>query len=29
VLPPGHGQKQDVVKDPAWIAVAEMLVRKL
>ncbi|MCH2488036.1 MAG: helix-turn-helix transcriptional regulator [Erythrobacter sp.] len=29
VLPPGHGQKQEVVKDPAWIAVAEMLVRKL
>ena len=29
VLPPGHGQKQEVVKDPPWIAVAEMLVRKL
>ena len=29
VLPPGSGQKQQVVDDPAWIAVAEMLVRKL
>ena len=29
VLPPGHGQKQEVVSDPAWIAVAEMLVRRL
>ncbi|MCR2832918.1 helix-turn-helix transcriptional regulator [Parerythrobacter lacustris] len=29
VLPPGMGQKQIVVDDPAWIAVAEMLVRKL
>lgn len=29
ILPPGHGQKQDVVRDPAWIAVAEMLVRRL
>lgn len=29
VLPPGIGQKQQVVDDPAWIAVAEMLVRKL
>lgn len=29
VLPPGSGQKQQVVEDPAWIAVAEMLVRKL
>lgn len=29
VLPPGMGQKQIVVDDPAWIAVAEMLVRRL
>ncbi|MBX7495674.1 helix-turn-helix transcriptional regulator [Qipengyuania sp. 6B39] len=29
VLPPGHGEKQQVVDSPAWIAVAEMLVRKL
>ncbi|UVI38527.1 helix-turn-helix domain-containing protein [Qipengyuania spongiae] len=29
ILPPGHGQKQDVVRDPAWIAVAEMLIRRL
>lgn len=29
VLPPGAGQKQQVVDDPPWIAVAEMLVRKL
>ncbi|MFN6934981.1 MAG: helix-turn-helix domain-containing protein [Tsuneonella sp.] len=29
VLPTGAGQKQQVVEDPAWIAVAEMLVRKL
>ena len=29
VLPPGQGQKQDVIRSPAWIAVAEMLVRKL
>ncbi len=29
VLPPGAGQKQQVVEDPSWIAVAEMLVRKL
>ncbi len=29
VLPPGQGQKQDVIKSPAWLAVAEMLVRKL
>lgn len=29
VLPPGAGQKQQVVESPAWIAVAEMLVRKL
>ncbi len=29
ILPPGAGQKQQVVGDPPWIAVAEMLVRKL
>jgi transcriptional regulator with XRE-family HTH domain len=29
VLPTGAGQKQLVVDDPAWIAVAEMLVRSL
>ena len=29
VLPPGSGQKQQVVESPAWIAVAEMLVRQL
>lgn len=29
ILPPGAGQKQQVVDDPAWIAVAEMLVRRL
>lgn len=29
VLPVGAGQKQQVVEDPAWVAVAEMLVRKL
>jgi len=29
LLPPGIGQRQIVVDKPAWIAVAEMLVRKL
>ena len=29
VLPPGSGQEQIVIDAPAWIAVAEMLVRKL
>ena len=29
VLPPGLGEKQQVVDSPAWIAVAEMLVRRL
>lgn len=29
ILPPGHGEKQQVVDTPAWIAVAEMLVRRL
>ncbi len=29
ILPPGAGQKQQVVDNPPWIAVAEMLVRQL
>ena len=29
LLPPGIGQRQIVIDNPAWIAVAEMLVRKL
>ncbi len=29
ILPPGLGQKQQVVDKPAWIGVAEMLVRAL
>lgn len=29
ILPPGAGSKQVVVDNPAWIAAAEMLVRKL
>ncbi|WP_265563673.1 helix-turn-helix domain-containing protein [Sphingomicrobium arenosum] len=29
ILPPGPGARQQVVKDPAWIAVAETLVRSL
>lgn len=29
ILPPGHGEKQQVVDNPPWIAVAEMLVRSL
>jgi hypothetical protein len=29
ILPPGHGEKQEVVNDPPWIGVAEMLVRRL
>lgn len=29
VLPPGIGQRQMVIENPAWLAVAEMLVRKL
>ena len=29
ILPPGAGQKQQVVESPPWIAVAEMLVRRL
>jgi len=29
LLPPGAGQRQIVVDKPAWLAIAEMLVRKL
>ena len=29
LLPPGSGQRQIVIDNPAWLAVAEMLVRKL
>jgi hypothetical protein len=29
ILPPGAGQKQQVVDNPPWIAVAQMLVRPL
>lgn len=29
LLPPGAGQRQIAVEKPAWLAVAEMLVRKL
>ncbi len=29
VLPPGAGQRQIVIDNPAWVAAAEMLVRKL
>ena len=29
LLPPGIGAKQVIVENPAWLAVAEMLVRKL
>jgi len=29
LLPPGSGQRQIVIDGPAWLAVAEMLVRKL
>lgn len=29
LLPPGSGQRQVVLENPAWLAVAEMLVRKL
>lgn len=29
VLPPGSGQKQQVVDNPPWIGLAEMLVRRL
>jgi transcriptional regulator with XRE-family HTH domain len=29
ILPPGPGTRQVVIENPAWIAVTEMLVRKL
>jgi transcriptional regulator with XRE-family HTH domain len=29
LLPPGAGKKQVIVENPAWLAVAEMLVRSL
>jgi transcriptional regulator with XRE-family HTH domain len=29
LLPPGAGQRQIVIDNPAWLAVAEMLVRRL
>jgi transcriptional regulator with XRE-family HTH domain len=29
LLPPGAGQRQIVIDNPAWLAVTEMLVRKL
>lgn len=29
LLPPGAGQRQIVIDNPAWLGVAEMLVRKL
>jgi len=29
LLPPGLGQRQIVIENPAWVAVAEMLVRRL
>lgn len=29
LLPPGAGSRQQVIDQPAWIAVAEMLVRRL
>lgn len=29
ILPPGIGQRQVVIDQPAWIGVAEMLVRRL
>ena len=29
LLPPGAGQRQQVIDNPPWLAVAEMLVRKL
>jgi hypothetical protein len=29
LLPPGVGQRQVIIDRPAWIGVAEMLVRKL
>lgn len=29
LLPPGTGQRQVIIENPPWLAVAEMLVRKL
>ena len=29
LLPPGTGQRQVIIDKPAWLAVAEMLIRKL
>ena len=29
LLPPGPGQRQVIIENPPWLAVAEMLVRKL
>ena len=29
LLPPGTGQRQIILDNPPWLAVAEMLVRKL
>ena len=29
LLPMGAGQRQVVIENPAWLAVAEMLVRRL
>jgi len=29
LLPPGRGQRQVIIDNPAWLAVAEMLVRRL
>jgi len=29
ILPPGRGQRQVIIDNPAWLAVAEMLVRRL
>lgn len=29
LLPPGHGQRQLVIDNPAWLGVAETLVRRL
>jgi transcriptional regulator with XRE-family HTH domain len=29
LLPPGAGQRQQIIDNPPWLAVAEMLVRKL
>jgi hypothetical protein len=29
LLPPGAGTRQVIIESPPWLAVAEMLVRKL